>query len=598
MDAFLGLVICLSVLLFYFFAGRIIATHTLFGRNYASAGLHNIFTALGVWYFIALIATVFEIQLNYAWWGFVSIIVVLYFYLLSSSNDKLPQEHTLTSPLSILLFLAPTFYFVINDVPTQIQELIGYMRNAQYTASNLTAVTVADSKAYALQNITDPPAALFSLLPVYIFKTSFFASSFTIFNALLLAFVADTMTKLTNLKISWSNLTLVSAGSIFALTVLNPYFSLESLTSAMPNFIFSAGLLTAIIPLCREKQLPIGLSAIPAALVLSVLVGIHEMGAYAVGFILCLWLVRTLFEEFKLIDLLFSLTILVALPVLSWHLWAFHAQNIEFEQISTYFNSADVVYIAKNTLSPLQLLAFTAVLILLLIEVISIRKYADFKALFIRNGWLTIPTIFICAYSFVSILLNENSFVTHIQFIAVVPFWYIATSWYKNSKWCKFAYESPWVLALSLAVVFMSLQSIASGTLTQRLSDPAQHTLNVSKLLQKNILIEQDDIAVLESTHKNNLYTSFMRYGLTNHKGKVVNVNKTLTRSSYDIDIFRQKLRDNNFDYLWIHSPTTDDKKWLGRFLKSDKSYLFKVTNNKLRLIRVYPHPSYDFKDL
>ncbi|MFT7432536.1 MAG: hypothetical protein ACI9TY_000148 [Alphaproteobacteria bacterium] len=597
MAEILGITICLGVLLFYFFAGRIIATHTLFGRNYAAAGLHNIFSAIGVWYFIALIATILEIKLNIAWWIFTSIIVILYFYFLSSRHEKLPREHTLTVPLTILLFLVPAFYFVSADAPSQIQELLGYLRNSQYTASHFNVANSDASAAYGLEKVTSPQAGLLALLPAYILNTTFFSSSFAIFNVLLLAFVADTMVKLTDINVRWSNLALVSAGSVFALTVLNPFFSLETLTIANADFIFAAAILTAMVPLCREKSLPLGLGAIPAALILSVITGMHEMGVYAAIIIVSLWMIRKLFEEKTFTDSFFTLTVLIALPALSWHLWAFYAQDIELAKISTYLNT-DIIYIVKDSLSAFELLTLTAMLILLLIEIVSVRSYKDFKNLFTHNAWITLPTLFTCAYILVSIFSNENGFANRIQFIAVVPFWYIATSWYKNSKWRKFAYESPWALALSLAIVFMSFQSIASTSLKQRLNDPQQHTSNVATLLKENILAESDNLAILESTADSQLYSAFMRYGLTEHKGKVLNANKILASSSLDLDIFFLKLKEEGFNYLWVHSPTERDKKWLGRFLKSDKSYLFKVNSDKLSLIRIYPHPSYDYKSL
>tara|TARA_R110000868_G_scaffold218576_2_gene469227 strand:- start:151280 stop:153079 length:1800 start_codon:yes stop_codon:yes gene_type:complete len=599
MNELYGLILCFSLLLFYFFTGRIVASHTLFGRNFASSSLYNTITAMGLWCFTALLANALNINLSHAWWFYVAIVALLFLYLLSSNHEKLPREHSLTSPLAILIFLAPTLYFTLADVPKNIIELNTFMRNAQFLAEhNTLANNISDGK-FALEGVTSPQNGLLSIFPSFIFQNTFFEGSFAIFNVILLAFTADAMVKLTDLKTRWSNLALIAAGSIFSITILNPFFTIQSLTTAAPDLIFASAILAACIPLCRERNLPSGLGALPTALILSFIIGTHQMGVYVVILILTLWFIRTLFEEKEFINLFFSGTVLITLPALTWHLWAFYTQEIELSQILSHSkNGVNILYLVQGQFSPLALLIIALLIILLSVEFLSIRRFKDIQDLFTQRGWLTIPTTFTCIYIALASYKNIGEISTHIQFIAVVPFWYIVTSWYKKSKWQKLAYEAPWALALSLAIVFMSVQSIMSTSIKQRYNDPELHTLGVAKAMAKSTLKAGDNIAVLDTPQQDIRYSSLMRYGLTRHEGQVKSVNELLRTSSLDADIFLHKLKEYNFQYLWLHTPTENDKKWLGRFLKTDKSYLFKVEEDKLLLIKIYPHPSYDHNDL
>ncbi|MEC8467576.1 MAG: hypothetical protein VXY83_04380, partial [Pseudomonadota bacterium] len=121
LQTFIGLS---ALVLFYFVVGRVVATHTLFGRYFASSILFNVLSAFAIWFLAALVALFLGVALDVMWWVYVAVCAAGLVFSWAFRRDALPSEHSFTLPFVSCLFLIPVFFFVWADVPAQMQELL------------------------------------------------------------------------------------------------------------------------------------------------------------------------------------------------------------------------------------------------------------------------------------------------------------------------------------------------------------------------------------------------------------------------------------------------------------------------------------------
>lgn len=569
----------MGVLLFYFFAGRAMASHTLFERNFASSGLFNITSAVGLWLFVVLVGVSWGMPLTAIWWFFVGSAVVISLLRLFSRYEGLSGEHSLTFPVIGLIFLIPTLSFVWGDVPLKVDELV-------YQLPWLKTLNASD--VATLYNPSSSLATGLIVYPITLFMGNI-DTVFALLNVVLLVFVADGLLKMTDIQTKWSNLPLLAVVSLFSLTVLNPFFEVKNLTSFNENYILSVVIIAAVMPLCREKEFPHGFGALPVSFILALMIcGFGFVGFLAASALIVLYILRSLFDNKKWMEYFFGSLFVVCIPLLSYYLyiglWGDFTQDNDF-------------YIS---LSSFQLLWLALTVIVFLTQVFFHKGTGFFARFFIAESWVTMPTVFVVSLISLCWFKGVELPVTVLQFVVLIPMWHLITSWYKNSKWSRLAYESPWVIAFGVGVFFVSAQSFVSGQLTERFDDPSIHIQQIAKELPKEGVNAEDSIAVLEHGVNNGsvYYSALLAYALNNHQAPVVNVDEIFRKSVGDIRLFHMALMNNNFKYLWLHTPKESDKDWVGRFLNVDKSYLFKVTSTGLSLVQIYPHPSYSFSAL
>lgn len=575
MQTFIGLS---ALVLFYFVVGRVVATHTLFGRYFASSILFNVLSAFAIWFLAALVALFLGVALDVMWWVYVAVCAAGLVFSWAFRRDALPSEHSFTLPFVSCLFLIPVFFFVWADVPVQMHELlVDYPLFESLNAGAVGAVAPVNG------NLT---VGLF-LYPLSTFLSGYDAV-FALFNVLLLAMVADAMIKVTNLQVRWSNLPLLAVGALMGLCVLNPFMNLESLASFNSDLLFAAVLLTVVTPLCREKPLPYGYGIFPIAALLGVLAAGFGAAGYLMSIVaVVVYVLRSLVDDKRWFDSIFGNVVVVCVPLMAHAIYGL------------LWGQATIVSAEIYTLNVFEILWLVLLLLVFVVQFMSTR--ANFlEDLLVRQSWLMVPVIFV-AVGVADLYLGQHRITPeHYQFLALVPVWFLATSWYQGSKWRSLAYDHPWVLALGLGVVFVSFSTLYADSLTQRHDDPSQHTLLIAKDMQESYVAKGDSIAVLEhGVHDiEGYYSAMLKHGLKGHQAPVLNVDELFRKSVNDMGLFHMALMNNNFQYLWLHTPVEEDRAWVGRYLKVDRSYLFEVTSKGLRLIQVYPHPSYTYYSL
>lgn len=564
----------LGIISLHFFVGRMIASHTLFGRNFAASGLFSIVSSLGLWLLIALVGLSWGMPLKTLWWVFVICGFALFVALLLSRHEKLPTEHSLTMPFIGLLCLIPSLYFAWGDVPVKVDELLIHL---PFIGSlQLPSIVLLEQPQNNLVS------SLFFYPLGFLFEN--IQPVFALFNIILLIFVTDSLLKVTDIQVKWSNLPLVAVGGLLSVTVFNPFFTVHDMVEFNTDILLAASLLACIMPLCREKPLPSGFGLLPVGLILGVIAsGFGIVGFYSSITIGFLYILRASFDEKKWFEYIFGLLFILCLPVLMYYL-----------RIGLWGQFSIFEY-TKLTPKSMELLWLAVLFFIFLTQMLSLKRGQAIHQLLVTYAWVSIPVLFSIAYIALSFWKEGTFTLSHIQFVALVPIWYLVTSWYKNSKWSTFAYESPWALAMGLIVIFVAAQSFVSGTLTERYNDPSQHVLQVAQEFSKEGVTNDDAIAVLEHSNINgaNYYSALLSYGLKGHQAPVMNVDNLFMKSARDIRLFHMNLIRNNFKFLWLHTPKIDDKAWVGRFLKMDRSYLFKITESGLQLVQIYPHPSY-----
>ncbi|MAI08574.1 MAG: hypothetical protein CMF61_06405, partial [Magnetococcales bacterium] len=560
----------MGLIFFYFFTGRSMANHTLFERVFASSGLFNIISAVGLWIFMVLVGVNWGMPLTAIWWFFVASAVIISLLRLFSRYEGLSGEHSLTFPIVGLIFLIPTLSFVWGDVPLNVDELV-------YQLPWLKTLDTSD--VATLYNPSSSFAIGLMVYPLMLFMNNI-ETAFALLNVVLLVFVADGLLKMTDIQTKWSNLPLLAVVSLFSLTVLNPFFEVKNLTSFNENYILSVVIIAAMMPLCREKEFPHGFGVLPSSFILAMTAcAFGEIGFFVTCIFIGLYVLRSLFDSKKWVDYLFGSMFVVCIPLLSYYLYA--GLWGEFTQSNAFYIS----------LSSLELLWLALTVIVFLTQVVFHKGSGFFNRFFVVESWVTMPAAFVVSLIGLCWFKGVDLPVTVLQFVVLIPIWYLVTSWYKNSKWSRLAYESPWVIALGVGVVFVSAQSLVSGQLTERFDDPSIHIQQIAKELPKEGVNAEDSIAVLEhDVNKGSLYYSaLLSYTLNARKAPVVNVDEIFRKSVGDIRLFHMALMNNNFKYLWLHTPKESDKNWVGRFLNVDKSYLFKVTSTGLSLVQIYP---------
>lgn len=584
----------LFTIFIYMFLGRVICREVGVQCVELSSALFYMMVGLACWYLAFLGALAFDRYMMTAiWWGFVLFSLLLFLVLLKRREKVEVKEHFWTQILMSLIFIVPTIFVLAGDTPQLMNEFSGALRQVQYMIYKGYMPPLAEAKTVGLNMFDNPPGLFSAVLPTQMVIQNFVPSVFALFNVLLLLCVADNLARVTQVRVKWSNLPLVSAATLVAITVFDPFFELENVTSAQVDILYAAVLYAAVIPLIQEKSVPTGIKSVPVALILSLLVGLHELGVVAAGIIAVLAISRIVFEkEAWNFGGAFSVFLMIALPLISWLLWQHETYDAAlagaFDSVKQYG------ILPEEGIRGLGLNGISVATLLLLFGVSLTQIFhKDVRENIRQYMWLFIPTLVVFGYILVGSLLQVRVDVSHLQFVILIPLWRWAMWWYEGTAIKETTYKYPWIIGLGIALLFVVVQSLYKKEVQQHYDDAQLHTFNTGRLLAREYILDREYIGILEIPRRA-LYTqSLIKYALADKAGQAVPVASLLYDAAGDRALFYKKLQKRGITYLWVHAPYAAYAELFDDKLNPRASYLFRLERGRFIMERQLRHPNY-----
>ena len=574
--------------------GRVIGLNTNGDRAVMSTGLYYILTGISVWYIVLLSALYFDqYMVAPLWWFFVLFVFSLFLILLREKKRQKVGEHFFTQIVLGMLILSPLFYVFLKDVPVLKEEFFGVVRYLQYIMFKGHIPPLEEGGSAGLNMFSQAPAYLATVLPSNLISQVYKPAVFALFNTFLFVLLSESLVRAAGIKVRWSNLPLVAAGGLLGMTFLNPFFSVDLLKNASGDLLFAAVFFAALLPLLREKNVPVGLAAIAPALVSSLLTGLDDMGIIAVALVMVIYIFRLFVDKQKIsLEVVFAVSIMVALPALTWLMW----QSETYDAALAGYN--DGVRRWGLLGAPIQMLEWTWPSAVSIMLVLGVAVAQIFDAAVRQNlkayMWVFVPAIIILAYVLMGVLFGQNVKLVHLQFIVLVPVWRWAMWWYEGTALKRVAYSAPWGFGLGLILLLMMGQSLYKNQFKDSYDDAMMHTFNTGRLLATEYLKPDDNVAVLEVSGREVYTLALLQYALANMGGNVMGAAEDFYEAAADLRLFHKRLHRDGVQWLWMHAPTPMYEEMLGAEMDARASYLFKVDANGLTLVRKLNHPSYD----
>lgn len=583
-----------SILIFVFL-GRIICIGANTNRAVMSTGLYYFLTGFSVWYLTFLTALLFDkYMISSVWWGFVMASIALFVILLKRRDNEKLGEHFFTQIAMSALFLTPAFAAILGDTPQLAEEFNGALRQAQYIIYKGYIPPLNEAEAVGLNLFNEAPSLLAAVLPSQLITQQFSPSAFALFNIVLLLFVAESLTRTSDIRVKWSNLPLVAASSLTGMTLLNPFFDLQSITTASKDMLYATVLYAAIAPFVREKEIPTGIKALPAGLLLALLAGMDALGIIAALLVFVFYLCRMLLDKQEWdLSTAFSIVALAVLPVFSWLLWQNETYDAAlagvFDHVKQYglIGENTVRGLGLNWLHALVLLAILAVSIIQLFDQ-NVRQNIQ------KHMWLFAPTFVVFGYIISGSIIGADIHIEHLQFVILIPMWRWAMWWYEDSALKESAYKYPWALGFGLALFLMVTQSIFKQDLTERYDDAMLHTFNTGRLLATEYVIDNEHVAVLDVPRRALLTHNLLQYAMADKANHVMPAASLLYDAANDKNLFYKKLSKQGISYLWVHAPYNAYAELFNEKLDARSSYIFSLQNGEFIMERKLRHPSYN----
>lgn len=569
-------------------AGRLVNLVTSSHQSIYASPFYTLLSGAGVWLFIFLgLGVGHGVPLPILWWGFFAVTVLSFLTVLRTGRSGGVYEHYQSQVVMGIIALLPALIFVAVDVPLLPEEFALQMPLGQ-------ALFLGDFSPFVGHSLGAWP----------IFATVSFAglewveSSPAVFYLLLFSLASTAMLRILEVKIRWSNLPLVVGGALLSLSVINPLLDYDLAVSSLPDFMLSFLLLAGFSPLLVREKLALGLRSMPHALILSLLVCVHGLGLFWFYIIVLLTFARLFFVEKAWHSYgVFSASLLVCLPLLSFYLWGMEAYlplpwDMHFQAYS--FDLADLEKQAW----------FAACSLFLCVVSLFFLFYEKDK----QARWVEEHSLFVAVVAFfvtcVLFFYGFDAQFSHIQFLMILPLWRFYMSWYSHSNLKNIAFKRPWFFGFVLIVVLWAAQSFYKSHLAQVYSPPFEHTMQVAEVLREDGGFAAARIAVLD-VRAPSVVAPLFDYTLQQTSGvfkKSKNlplhaVDKTAVyfASDGDLDLYLKQLRLEGFTHLWIHTPTDLMRLKISPQLRSDHSYLFEIKAAKLSLVKgaIYPHLDY-----
>jgi len=568
--------------------GRVftVYSYNAIGRTLTVTPFYAAIVGLGAWYAWFLLCTVaLGVSLSTTLWSFFGFSFLWLWFGVKAFQVDEEMEHFWSHGVFSILLLIPAFIFAAGDAPLTAQELdVSFVHITNFLQSGYFEAT-ADSVI--------PMAVASSLLPMSVLGNSFLMSSFALLNILLFALLAGAMVKAADIPVKWSNLALVSAGSLLALFLLNPLFNSGFLLSASGDFLFAITLFAACSSFFTQRALPTGWGVVPVAFILVLLVGLKEIGVIFAAVIFVLWLVRSAFEDVAhgaawVLGLIF----MAALPAAAWFVWVSTVDGFSmFLLVEGQFSELLSEKVKQLILFKSSALGLTVLVLLLAVYrfVLGRKTAIPFIA---KESIVIVPAVLALVALLLSVIYPKQSSLEHVQFLLLVPLWYLGHRFYVQTTWQEIAYKAPWRIGLSLAVVLISWQAIQKDRLQERFVPSVEHTLRVATAFKESYLPKGAKIAVFDIPEQSDYHASMLRYGLGGF-ADATDVTPLFLQKRRNFPRFHLSLKEANYQYLWVHRLSGDVRGFFDGSLQPGSSYFFKVNPHSFELKGVFPHPRY-----
>ncbi len=584
----------------FILVGRLIVSHTTVRMMFQSPAM-CLTTGLGMWYmWFLLLAVVAGAGVHIVWWLFISVFLLLSLFMFKLfKSAPLVTEHFWTMFIFGLVLLFPALLWLGQDAPQFTGEFSESFKSLGQIIHLGAMPHFKQVIQFAVDTLQSPLSALLITLPVHILLDGFLLSSFTVMNVILMILASGALLMSTGVHVKWTNLPLCTAGAFIGVTALNPFFQFSVLTAVMPDYVIALTLLLAFFPLLSPKPLPVGIAVLPIALTLTALVGAHSFAWVLVLFVIVVWILRHImtFNRGASWDI-FGLTLLVCLPLLAHLMWKFYLINSGIKPLLNWHFEG--LPLAEVSFAQQIVAAVFVVLVILngIWKMLHVRHYGGVRMLVLSQGWSLWPAalaiyMLIVYVNFASVEPMNGIFRVFgwLQFVMLVPLWHGWFIFYKKSQWQKIAYKSPWVLGTMLCAVIVAGLFMIKPLFLTPATPVVTHVMSVSKQIKQEKLVQfQQPVAVFDTVANSQNILSF---GLHSYApvGEAPYVFKDR------VDFYRQ-LRKNKFKYVWIHIPTKEVNALFEQNLKENYSYLFEITSNSFKLIKMFPHLSYTSEEL
>ena len=473
----------------------------------------------------------------------------------------IPEAKEMNRTLFLLLTAAlfPTLAMISNDIQTSSSEWQYWMVPSLIQTPGHALPEAYDILPWQSAVLQHPPA--WYIMPLFHdmagrFKFEQFALTLN-FTLCILALIS--MVRLCDLRVRWSNVSVVTGGLAFSFFALSPLISIKTLLSIQPDIIAGCALLAISAPLLKAGGLPFkgqaGLTAFAGALLaLSAPDGIFYIVVLSI-----FWVMRSLKEPKMTRAGCLKSTVLILLVsgfgmsinrqfvsgVWPWEWHSFYTPSIE---------------------------ALTLIIImgglLLLWNIASLVRNIP------KPSSLPLVTAYTCLWFglFIAGLPLTESV---LGFVILIPFWQFAVSAYSRSTYAKTTYNNPWGWGGAFIGITFVLQ-IFYLPYTQQ-SDIIKED-DIASVLSK---AEAKNIAIWD---KDNAHT-YGSWIFMKSAGKTQYFNAREWATETPRKGFLPYLQQRKADYLLITAPDKTISKILKTALPQEHVFMLKIGTQKFALV-------------
>ncbi|MDD9912269.1 MAG: hypothetical protein OXR68_03175 [Alphaproteobacteria bacterium] len=574
-----------AVTFVYILLGRLVAAHAA-PRQAFLTPLASLTTGIGIWlfWFVGL-AGALGTSLDTTFYLFIGASFLLLLGMFQTFKSFQGVEHFWSKLITSMLLVYPLWSILALDAPQLPQELAETAKNLALINHFQHLPNQAETLSYNIAGLSENPALWATVLPITLLTQTFVPGIFAVLNLIVFLAATGSLVQASGMQIRWSNLPLITAGSLFGITLFNPFFTPEIITAALPDVLIAASLLMLTVPLIRPTPLPVGFAVLPSAFT-AVAAALLSQKIWPILIILAaFWAARTLLIEKKKISIshLFGWVSLGALPTLAVLLWREYALRVGISVPAT----------TLVELTPWMPTVAAAVASLTILGAIW-YNIGGLSRTSLEQTWYQYGSWVIAATCAAFIWPEEEIFFSRyliwLQFIILLPFWQLWVSYYQKSALQKIAFKSPWGIGgvLMLAVIGLAYNSLPLWKPTNPLA--LTHIQKVGEDVTRQGWVQPNEPLAVLSNHP--AIVAGMAYTLR-EKTIVQPAAQIFQQSAGKRTAFHHKLREQGSIYLWINSPTPEVIQMFQRNLKSNHSYLFKITPSSFRLLKAYPHINY-----